>query len=613
MSAKEELAKKRERLAELRRAKTERAGTAAAASPQQPSLEEVLAAAGIKAGDEANISSPAPSSQVTPAQTPAKTPAAGGEEGGLRESRKLNLTISEAVLVEVPGKVLETYDKVIQTEVTEEDGKDEDETAARIIPTAVSEEGDKDEDAEEDNNAADEQKEEEVQVMSEAEWGKVTENDDFRDFFFRSSKVMERALGQQKYDILKDYSTDDASNQAGEDALSLLATFGNEKLTADRAVTNVEWSMHHPELLLASYHNPLSPEGELLGAEGLVCVWNLRAGQQSEPEYHLRCQSAPTCAIVNRYSPHCFLGGTLSGQVVLWDVRAQRTPVARTPLSAGGHTQPVVKVQIVGTHHAHSLLSLSNDAKLSTWTLTKLSEPIDSVTLHDGGASGGAGMSVTAMAFSDSDVNEFLVGCEDGAVWSGSRKTNTASGAAKGKLGEKMEGHFAPVTGIHIHPSSNESFQADLSHLALSSSMDSSCMLWDRRLAKQLVNLEIGGSEYVQACQWSPSNLSLLAACDAAGSLHLWDLAVSLEGPVAQAGGPGSGAEAQRGLNALGWGVDGKSLAVGDSGGKVQVYGVRSEVAEARSDAVESMYAALASAGQYDTADIRGGGGGAEQ
>eukprot|EP00961_Rhodomonas_salina_P075293 1010211-Rhodomonas_salina.5 len=114
MSAKEELAKKRERLAELRRAKTERAGTAAAASPQQPSLEEVLAAAGIKAGDEANISSPAPSSQVTPAQTPAKTPAAGGEEGGLRESRKLNLTISEAVLVEVPGKVLETYDKVIQ-------------------------------------------------------------------------------------------------------------------------------------------------------------------------------------------------------------------------------------------------------------------------------------------------------------------------------------------------------------------------------------------------------------------------------------------------------------------------------------------------------------------
>eukprot|EP00961_Rhodomonas_salina_P195146 2634773-Rhodomonas_salina.2 len=101
--------------------------------------------------------------------------------------------------------------------------------------------------------------------MSEAEWGKVTENDDFRDFFFRSSKVMERALGQQKYDILKDYSTDDASNQAGEDALSLLATFGNEKLTADRAVTNVEWSMHHPELLLASYHNPLSPEGELLG------------------------------------------------------------------------------------------------------------------------------------------------------------------------------------------------------------------------------------------------------------------------------------------------------------------------------------------------------------
>ena len=44
-----------------------------------------------------------------------------------------------------------------------------------------------------------------------------------------------------------------------------------------------------------------------------------------------------------RFHPNLILGGTYSGQVVLWDNRVQkRTPVQRSPLSAAAHTHPVL-------------------------------------------------------------------------------------------------------------------------------------------------------------------------------------------------------------------------------------------------------------------------------
>lgn len=40
-----------------------------------------------------------------------------------------------------------------------------------------------------------------------------------------------------------------------------------------------------------------------------------------------------------RFHPNLVVGGTYSGQIVLWDNRShRRTPVQRTPLSAAAHT-----------------------------------------------------------------------------------------------------------------------------------------------------------------------------------------------------------------------------------------------------------------------------------
>lgn len=50
-------------------------------------------------------------------------------------------------------------------------------------------------------------------------------------------------------------------------------------------------------------------------------------------------QSEVMSAGFAKFHPNLVVGGTYSGQIVLWDNRSnKRTPVQRTPLSAAAHT-----------------------------------------------------------------------------------------------------------------------------------------------------------------------------------------------------------------------------------------------------------------------------------
>ncbi len=113
-------------------------------------------------------------------------------------------------------------------------------------------------------------------------------------------------------------------------------------------------------------------------------------------------QSAVMSAAFAQFHPNLVVGGTYSGQIVLWDNRSnKRTPVQRTPLSASAHTvhththrlillvcihtvlsllcvylqHPVYCVNVLGTQNAHNLISISTDGKMCSWSLDMLSTP----------------------------------------------------------------------------------------------------------------------------------------------------------------------------------------------------------------------------------------------
>lgn len=71
---------------------------------------------------------------------------------------------------------------------------------------------------------------------------------------------------------------------------------------------------------------------------------------------------------------------------------------------------------MVGTQNAHNLISISSDGKLCSWSLDMLSQPQDSLELQ---SKQPRSIAVTCMAFPKNEINNFVVGSEDGAVYSG--------------------------------------------------------------------------------------------------------------------------------------------------------------------------------------------------
>ena len=121
-------------------------------------------------------------------------------------------------------------------------------------------------------------------------------------------------------------------------------------------------------------------------------MWDLKF-QKDTPDYIFNCQvhpnlSSPSLPFLSpsqsavmsvgfsKFHPSYIVGGTYSGQLVLWDIRSgKRTPVQRSPLSSSAHTHPVYCLDVVGTENAHNLISASNDGRLCSWNLDNLSQP----------------------------------------------------------------------------------------------------------------------------------------------------------------------------------------------------------------------------------------------
>ena len=79
---------------------------------------------------------------------------------------------------------------------------------------------------------------------------------------------------------------------------------------------------------------------------------------------------------------------------------------------------PVYCVNVVGTQNAHNLISVSTDGKMCSWSLDMLSQPQDSMELQHKQSKA---VAVTSFSFLSGDVNNFVVGSEEGAVYTACR------------------------------------------------------------------------------------------------------------------------------------------------------------------------------------------------
>ncbi|XP_077414376.1 cytoplasmic dynein 1 intermediate chain 2-like isoform X3 [Vanacampus margaritifer] len=481
---------------------------------------------------------------------------AGPRRGAVR------LTMSKVTQVDIVPKEMVSYSKETQTptEAHTDQKADEDEDDEISAPPPT-------EDAQEEKEDQGDQHEEDTpKELTEEEKLQVLHSEDFLAFFERGSRIVERALSEQ-VDVCFDYSGRDLEDKEGDlqagAKLVLNRQFADERWTKNRVVTCLDWSPQYPELLVASYNNNEDSPHE---PDGVALVWNMKY-KKNTPEYIFHCQSEVMSAGFAKFHPNLVVGGTYSGQIVLWDNRSnKRTPVQRTPLSAAAHTHPVYCVNVVGTQNANNLISISTDGKMCSWSLDMLSQPQDSLELV---FKQSKAVAVTSMAFPLGDVNNFVVGSEDGSVYTACRH------GSKAGITEVFEGHHGPVTGLSCHTAAGP---VDFSHLFISSSFDWTVKLWSTKSTRPLYSFE-DSCDYVYDAMWSPTHPALFACVDLAGRLDLWNLNNDTEVPTASVYVEGAPA-----LNRVRWAHSGKEIATGDSEGQVQVYDVGEQICVPKAD-----------------------------
>ncbi|VDM04289.1 unnamed protein product [Schistocephalus solidus] len=165
--------------------------------------------------------------------------------------------------------------------------------------------------------------------LTEEDKEEIFESEKFCDFFMQASRLMERALDEDT-DIFVDYSGADRKDTGkSQDLIKLHRNFYDERWSANRIVTALDWSSVYPELLLGAYDANEEAKNE---PKGVCLLWNLKY-KKTSPEYVFNFQTAITAAILTEFHPSLVIGGTYAGQIVLWDTRCNAVSVK--PCSKG--------------------------------------------------------------------------------------------------------------------------------------------------------------------------------------------------------------------------------------------------------------------------------------
>lgn len=608
-----EIEAKRAKLAELRRAREERArkmqgsaGTSSSVSPSTsgapPSLDELLASLLPPSASAPSAVEPRPSeaSATAPPISEAKVDESAPVQAPAPAPVPAPVPAPAPAPAPVPERIL--YSKEVQTDPPSEP----------VPPLHVPE-------------SEAEPSPTESGVLHPPELPPpVPVSDDFTDFVQAKSMIMERIL-DEPYDVLTDYTRVTMDRDEGAPAsIQLVRTFYNDTWLATRSVTDLDWSARHPELVVAAYNRKrvLAQEGD---HDGLVAVWNMHVRER--PEFVFSAPTDVVSVLASPFHPHLIVGGTYSGQVLLWDTRHRDVPVQRTPLAFAAHgttthAAPVYSLRMIGSAHAHQLVSASMDGVVCTWSLDMLARPQESLVLTNPLHPRSAEVRVTSLDVAPHDTSRFLVATDEGNLFTAQRfdRAGVQAGLDTSRV---YVGHSAPVTRLECHPARarGEAVPHGLGDLFLTTSMDWTSALWrmdatptttsasstyhyphaNPRIATSqrtnplafrtgpqstwtaiapLVRFE-NQHDYVMDARWHPQHPAVFAQVDASGQLDVYHVAHSLDRPLLTVATPSA-----RALNRVAWDRRGtlpehgtavaRHLATGGVDGHVHVY----EVAE---------------------------------
>ena len=428
--------------------------------------------------------------------------------------------------------------------------------------------------SEEESKVADKK----YEIIPEEEREKYLKNykDEINEFLKPKKKYMERAINEVPlYNIFQndDYEFPESLPDSNE-LVHPLVEFYDESC-AKKTVTSLEWSMKYPELLLSCY-SKRTDDFNTNQKNGLIYIWSMAI--RKVPEFTFTCQPEITSAIFHPYNPKLIIGGTHTGQVLIWDTRGKQNAVYKTPLGLGGgqsgaktHTSDITGLGVIGSTNSSHIVSLSNGA-ICLWSLNNLSSPVKRIELKTQQQKREnedlTEMCILSMGMQQYETNNLIIGSDDNNIYQVSLSEDNNN---KNVIMNTFKDHEGPIYSVDFHPSDYFN-TCSFTHLFATSSADWTTKIWSKQNPNKPIFTIENSNNYVYSSKWNPINASLLATGDGDGYLDIMDLNKDIEVPRVHCK---IGNEA---LNKICWTEDGKRITVGDSAGKIQLFALDKRV-----------------------------------
>jgi len=416
------------------------------------------------------------------------------------------------------------------------------------------------------------------EIIPEEEREKYLKNykDEINEFLKPKKKYMERAINEVPlYNIFQndDYEFPESLPDSNE-LVHPLVEFYDESC-AKKTVTSLEWSMKYPELLLSCY-SKRTDDFNTNQKNGLIYIWSMAI--RKVPEFTFTCQPEITSAIFHPYNPKLIIGGTHTGQVLIWDTRGKQNAVYKTPLGLGGgqsgaktHTSDITCLGVIGSTNSSHIVSLSNGA-ICLWSLNNLSSPVKRIELKTPQQKRDnedlTEMCILSMGMQQYETNNLIIGSDDNNIYQVSLSEDNNN---KNVIMNTFKDHEGPIYSVDFHPSDYFN-TCNFTHLFATSSADWTTKIWSKQNPNKPIFTIENANNYVYCSKWNPVNASLLATGDGDGYLDIMDLNKDIEVPRVHCK---IGNEA---LNKICWTEDGKRITVGDSAGKIQLFALDKRV-----------------------------------
>ncbi|CRG99064.1 cytoplasmic dynein intermediate chain, putative [Plasmodium relictum] len=473
------------------------------------------------------------------------------EDQQQKDKKKENEEENEEKMRKEDRKENEYEDEEEDEEEEEEEGEDEDEEEIK-------------KDIEDKTKKVSKLKISKKKSLDEEKKKNILNSNNFIKFIENTSKIVERTLGEQEmFNTIFDFVSKDLSEESESlEKLKLLNTYYCKKYTSGRPITDVKTSHIYSELFLASYGT--SETATSTDPDGYVLVWN--TSMNNRPEYVFTSQPAVCTALFNKFNPHLIIGGTYTGNILLWDIRAREKPVQKTLLSANGHLHPIYCAEIIGTQNAHNLVTADTDGRLCNWSLNMLTCPSDTVDLKRGNKE----VSCCCFSFQEGEINTLYGGAEDGSLF------QAQIHGTKVGITESYNIHNGQLTATQFHPLIEGT--NDHNDLLLTASVDWTCKLLSVKNATNPLFTFDAFEDYLMDIKWNPVHPGIFATSSSNGQIKVWNISYDIECPYFET------SINEKSTNKIAWSCEGKKLIAGNSDGSLTLWNTSSEIYQPRSE-----------------------------